>query len=126
MQNSYRLALMLTCFLAGSSSIPVFAAPVAGAGEALFRQRCQICHSVIAAAPSGVGPNLSGVVGRNAGAAVFNYSPALKASKLPWTKPNLDRFITAPSKTVPGTRMVIALSDAKQRKLVIDYLSSLK
>jgi cytochrome c len=126
MQNANKFALMMVGFLAMSCALPVYAAPVAGVGEALFRQRCQICHSVVVAAPSGVGPNLRGVVGRNAGANVFNYSPALKASKLVWTKPNLDRFIAAPSKTVPGTRMVIALADAKQRKAVIDYLSTVK
>lgn len=99
------------------------AAPPAG-GELLFRQRCQACHSSQAGQPAKVGPNLAGVVGRKAAATQFNYSAALKQSGLTWTAQNLDRFLAAPSKTVPGTRMVISVSDAAQRKALIDYLGA--
>lgn len=92
------------------------------AGEQLFRQRCQSCHAA-AAAPAGIGPNLAGVVGRKAGSTGFAYSPALKASGLTWTKANLDTFLTAPGRLVPGTRMVVAIPDPAQRKAVIDFLA---
>jgi cytochrome c len=46
----------------------------------------------------------------------------MKASALPWSTTNLDKFLTAPAKTIPGTKMVIGVSDAAQRKLIIDYL----
>ncbi|MFN3452768.1 MAG: c-type cytochrome [Sphingorhabdus sp.] len=105
---------------------PLLAAPPAANGETLFRQRCQVCHSVVAAKPSGVGPNLSGVVGRKAAATTFNYSTAMKQSKITWTQANLDRYLAAPTKTVPGTRMVIAVPDATQRVAIIKYLSQTK
>jgi cytochrome c len=102
---------------------PVAAGP---AGETLFKQRCAACHGVKAGAPSVVGPNLAGLSGRKAGAAKFNYTPALKASKIVWTKQNLDKFLAAPSKMVPGTRMMISISDPAQRAAVASYLSTLK
>lgn len=92
-------------------------------GATIYRQRCQSCHGV-PARPSPLGPNLTGVVGRKAASTAFNYSPALKASGLTWNRATLDRFLTAPARTVPGTRMVISLPDAAQRAAVLDYLTS--
>ena len=66
---------------------------------------------------------MSGVAGRKAAATTFNYSPALRASGLTWTRANLDRYITAPSRMVPGTRMVIAVSDAAQRAALLNFLT---
>ncbi|MET0238765.1 MAG: c-type cytochrome [Sphingobium sp.] len=105
--------------------LPAFAQDAA-AGGALFKGRCQACHVVTAGQKPTLGPNLSGLAGRKAGSTAFNYSPALKASGLKWDKPTLDRFLTAPMKAVPGTRMVIAVPDAKQRADIVAYLSSLK
>lgn len=93
-------------------------------GGALFRQRCASCHSVAPGQRTPLGPNLSGVVGRKAAATPFaTYSPALKNSNLTWTRANLDRFLAAPTRMVPGTRMVVMLSDAQQRAAVLDYLA---
>ncbi len=93
-------------------------------GEKLFNQRCKVCHSVAAGGVATIGPNLRGVVGRKAGITKFNYSTAMKASTLAWNSGNLDKFLTAPAKTVPGTKMVIGVADAAQRKLIIDYLAA--
>lgn len=92
-------------------------------GATVYRQRCQSCHGT-AERPSPLGPNLSGVVGRKAAATAFKYSPALKASGLTWNRANLDRYLTAPARLVPGTRMVISLTDPAQRAAVLDYLAS--
>lgn len=124
--SGYMGAAAASLIAAGAMLSPLFAAPSAANGETLFRQRCQACHSVVAAKPSGVGPNLSGVVGRKAAATTFNYSTAMKQSKITWTQVNLDRYLAAPTKTVPGTRMVIAISDATQRAAIIKYLSQAK
>ena len=70
-----------------------------------------------------LGPSLSGVAGRKAAATTFNYSPALKASNVTWTRANLDRFLSAPARMIPGTRMVIAVSDAAQRAAILNYLA---
>lgn len=120
--RSVGAALLTTVALLASPA----SAQDAAAGGTLFKARCSICHSVTPGQKAAMAPNLSGVAGRKAGSAEFNYSPALKASGLKWDKPTLDKFLTAPMKAVPGTRMVISLPDAKQRADVVAYLSSLK
>ena len=94
-------------------------------GEQLFRQRCAACHAVTPGAPSPMGPNLSGVVGRKAGTAAFTgYSPALKGANITWTRAELDAFLAAPMRKEPGTRMVIAVTNPQQRAAIVQYLST--
>lgn len=88
---------------------------------------CKACHTVNKGGRNGIGPNLNGVVGRPAASvAGFNYSPALKASKLRWDAKTLDEYLAAPTKKVPGTRMPIATPDATKRAAIIAYLTSAK
>ena len=96
-------------------------------GQKTFRAQCGICHQ---GGPGdgdgGQGPNLNGVVGRKAGtAADFSYTPALKNSGNVWTQANLDRFLTDPSKMVPGTAMPVSIPDTKTRQDLIAYLATL-
>lgn len=93
-------------------------------GQTLFKQRCAACHSIAAGKPSTVGPNLHGVVGRKAATAKFSYSTAMKNSKMVWTKPVLDKYLAAPTKVVPGTKMVISITNTAQRAAIIEYLST--
>ena len=106
----------------GLTLTPALAATPGPDGGALFRQRCQSCHSVTPGKTTPLAPNLAGVVGRKAAETAFNYSPALKASNLTWTRANLDRFLTAPMRMVPGTRMVISVPDPQQRAAILDFL----
>jgi cytochrome c len=104
-----------------------FAQSASPAGDVLFKQRCAMCHSVIKGKAGGVGPNLAGVVGRKSGVASgFAYSAGMKKANLVWNAASLDRFIAAPAKVVPGTKMVIAVSDAKQRSALVAYLAGVK
>lgn len=76
-----------------------------------------------------MGPNLIGVVGRDAASQpdfIPNYSPALKASELTWDKETLDHFLVNPMGMVPGTFMPMQIPDDKTRADVIAYLESLK
>jgi cytochrome c len=102
------------------------AAPVsaqdAAAGKLVFQQRCSSCHSVVAGQPHGIGPSLAGVGGRKAASTAFTYSDALRKSGLTWDAATLDRFLAGPSKLVPGTRMVVAVSDPKQRADLVAFL----
>ena len=62
-----------------------------------------MCHVI---GGVGMGPDLTGVVGRKAASVPgFNYTPALSSSGLTWTRANLDRWLTDPRALVPGTAM---------------------
>lgn len=98
----------------------------APSGDLLFRQRCAMCHSVDKARTTPLGPNLAGVVGRKAGATTFAYSPQLKAANLTWDRATLDRYLTAPTRVVPGTKMVIAVPNPAERAALVSYLATVK
>ena len=95
-------------------------------GAAAFRQRCSSCHALKPTAGKMAGP-LGGVVGRKAGSATgARSSRALVAWGRTWNRPNLEAYLASPTRTVPGTTMVIGLSDAAARKAIIDYLAAQK
>lgn len=99
--------------------------PVAGART--FGQ-CRVCHSTDANGADGVGPNLFRVSNSRAGSRRprFAFSPALKNSKLVWNDATLDRWLTNPATTVPGTKMAfIGLPRKPMRDNVIAYLKTL-
>ena len=106
--------------LATASVLP--AAGPAPDGALLFQQRCAACHTVTPGGRAVLAPNLAGLLNRKAASTTFNYSPALKASKITWTRANLDRFLSGPGQMVPGTRMVISISDPAQRTAVVNYI----
>lgn len=117
--------LWLAAF-AALASAPAHAAVDAAAGAAVFK-RCAMCHSVDPGKKIAMGPNLSGVVGRKAGTAEFNYSPAMKASDIVWTPDTLDAFLQKPAATIKGSRMAFAgLPRAEDRANVIAYLTTRK
>ena len=71
-------------------------------GQQLYEARCGACHSV---EDNRVGPAHHGVYGRKAGSAKdYDYSVAVKASKVVWTERTLDRWLTDPEKLIPGKK----------------------
>ncbi|QTH24842.1 c-type cytochrome (plasmid) [Rhizorhabdus wittichii] len=115
-----------------AAMVLTISAPAAGSASpspqrpASFLQ-CAACHSVDPGR-NGVGPSLAGVAGRKAASLpTFNYSAALKNSGLTWDAASLDRWLTSPQRTVPGTKMPFAgIPDPAKRKEVVDYLMTLK
>ena len=104
--------------------VPIRAQTAAPAAPPAFAA-CRACHVVQKDAKSGLGPNLYGVVGRPAASlAGFNYSPAMKSSKLKWDEATLDAYLAGPTKKVPGTRMPIATPDPAKRAAIIAYLKA--
>jgi cytochrome c len=98
----------------------VFAAGDAVRGQQLYESRCVACHSV---EQSRVGPAHQGVFGRRAGrVAGYDYSPALKASKLVWSDKTLDAWLANPERTIPGQKMGYSVTDASDRADLIAYL----
>jgi cytochrome c len=105
-----------------------FAADAAN-GKAVFDRLCVICHAT-STEPGGppTGPTLAGVVGRKAASVkeFAMYTPALKGHNVTWNDTTLDAFLANPMTTVPGTMMVMPVSDARERADVIAYLKTLK
>jgi len=97
-------------------------------GKATFNTMCGVCHSVQKTGGPVEGPNLLGLVGREAAsqADFVKYSPALQASNLTWSVETLDRFLVNPMAMVPGTLMPMLIRDDKTRADVIAYLATLK
>jgi len=87
---------------------------------------CVVCHSVESGGPLRVAPPLNGIVGaKKARADWYGYSPALKKAGGNWTEADLDKFLTSPSKFLPGTsKTIIGFPDAKQRADIIAALKN--
>ena len=110
-----RLALALGIALSVSAS-----AAERPRGEAVYN-RCLACHAL---ERNAVGPKHCGLFGRRAGTVPgFDYSPAMKRSKIVWDEKTLDRFLADPMKTLPGTSMIFAgVPDARERADLIAWL----
>jgi cytochrome c len=89
-------------------------------GQALYG-RCLACHSL---AYDRTGPRHCGLFGRRAGSVPgFDYSAAMKRSKIVWDAATLDRFLANPARVVPGTSMTYAgVPDRAERAALIAYL----
>jgi cytochrome c len=122
MNRKFFLVAPAAALLAMASTVP--AAGAGPDGALLFQQRCAACHTVTPGARTTLAPNLAGLLNRKAASTAFNYSPALKASNLTWTRANLERFLQGPGQMVPGTRMVISISDPAQRAAVLNYVTT--
>jgi len=95
-------------------------------GEAIFKSRCSGCHAIGPGAQPAFGPQLTGVVGRQAGGAPgYQYSDAMRASGIVWDEEKLKAYIDDAKAVVPGTRMNFWWigSDQKLSDLVA-YLAS--
>ncbi|SPA43591.1 Cytochrome c2 precursor [Cupriavidus taiwanensis] len=126
MRRTLATLLALTAFTA----IPTAAMAAADlqAGKALFATRCASCHHVGRNARAGFGPQLNGIFGRAAGSTPdFQYSDAMRASKVVWSHDTLRAFVRSPGKVVPGTKMRFwGLGDDQQITDLLAYLETFK
>lgn len=116
-----RVTALVVTVLATTISTSTFAQGTVD-GERQFRTRCASCHST-EAGQNRVGPHLSGILGRVAGAVEgARYSAAMKSSGIVWNAQQLDDYLANPRQVVPGTSMPVGLPNAAQRAQVIEYL----
>jgi len=111
--------------LAAASVAAAFAAPAHATdtqrGKSLYETRCTSCHSI---EYPGAGPAHKGLFGRKAGSSPgFNYSNALKDSKVVWSADTLDKWLAGPEAFIPGQRMFVSVPDAVERADIIAYLA---
>jgi cytochrome c len=113
---------LLACAMALACAGPALAQNAA-AGEKDFLI-CRACHQIGPNAHNAVGPVLNGVVGRKAGTYPgYQYSEANRDSGIVWTPEELDKYLAAPQKVVPHTKMIFpGLPTEQQRKDVIAFL----
>ena len=113
---------MVALALLGSSGAFAQAAGDPVKGKTVFA-RCAICHTV-EPGKNKLGPTLANIVGSKAGDVPgFIFSPAMKASKVVWTRDALDKYLTNPRTFLPGNRMIFAgLPKPDDRANVIAYL----
>lgn len=116
--------------MAGAAISISFAASGAQAGDAakgeqVFK-RCAACHTIEAGAPNRVGPNLHGVVGREAGSLDgYPYSKGMKNAGFVWDEANLKEYLKDPKKKVPHNKMGFpGLKKEDQIEDVIAYLKA--
>ena len=98
----------------------------ANQGKNVFSAQCGLCHSAAANDNGGAqGPSLIGVIGRKAASGNFSYTKAMQDSKLTWDAATLDKFLASPTTVVPGSAMVVAVADAKERANLVAYFQAL-
>lgn len=123
--------LMVTMVVAAAAAMPgVATAQDAAAGQRVFNQ-CRACHTPDQGGRNGVGPNLWGVVGRQAASIEgFRYSANMRelaAGGLTWTEDRLRAYITNPKAVVPqGSMSYAGLRNEQQLNDLIAYLNTLK
>jgi len=112
--------LAAVAFSLAAAASPALAAGNAKSGEAIY-SRCLACHAL---AYDRTGPRHCGLFGRRAGSVEgFEYSAAMRKSKIVWNEKTLDRFLADPLQAVPGTAMGYAgVADRKERTDLIAYL----
>jgi len=105
---------------AGSSLFVPARAQVRAEAKALFEKRCGGCHALDR---DKEGPRLGGVYGRTAGSvASFQYSDALKKSRVKWTEETLNKWLTDTEQLVPNNDMTFHVEKADERSEIIAYL----
>jgi cytochrome c len=128
------LAILAACVVGLASNVAL-AEGDAEKGEKVFR-KCKACHSVEEGVTKPTGPNLLGVVGRNAAATEFKYSSGLgdaAEAGLVWETETLDGYLANPKKFLQvflddkkiKNKMKFKLKKEGQRADVIAYLQSL-
>ena len=130
MRSGLCLAVAMTALIA--LEVSAFAAGDVAKGKAAFAVKCAICHQAGLGANPFVGPELNGIVGRDA-ASVPNYKKysdgltKLRQSGFVWTAEDMDKWLADPKSILPDSPMAMAfqgIPDANERANIIAYLKT--
>jgi len=133
MKQTLIVTATLIAALAGSA-LPSYSQDVT-AGEKVFK-KCKACHKIGDGSKNGVGPHLTGVVGRPAGSVEgYKYGTGMKqagAAGLVWTEELILEYITDPKAFLreylddpkAKAKMTFKLKKEQQRIDVLAYLNS--
>lgn len=115
--NILRTAAIITCL----ALVPNMASAMSG--EALYKKKCKMCHS-LKAGKSGIGPSLAGIMGKTAGMQDgYTKYKGLKGSDIVWTDANMDGWLANPGKFIgKKTSMMSKTKKAEDRAAIIEYM----
>jgi cytochrome c len=111
-----------------SMAMPLYAADDLTAARELTIKQCSQCHTFEKGEKHGQGPNLFGLIGREAAAAPgFVYSEGIKEALKGqiWDTALLDRWLTDTLSVAPKAQMVYFQDEPKVRAKLIRFLESL-
>ena len=116
-------AMLIVIGIGMGMSVGATLAADVDAGKKVFR-KCKACHTLKEGGKSAIGPNLYGVVGRNAATVDgFKYSKAMKESGLVWDEETLTGYLTKPKEFLPDNKMPFpGLKKPEQIENVIAYI----
>ncbi len=125
--NRGRLVATIVLML-GTIHAPMLQAEEFVTGEGAFNRQCAPCHvTERQKAYVWLGPDLRGIFNAPAGKREgYEYSGAFRrfAPGVIWNEDNLDTWIRYAQGLVPNSRMLVKISDAEQRRIIIDYLKT--
>jgi cytochrome c len=117
------LHLVIAIFVA----VPAFAADDLAAARQLTVTQCSQCHTFDKGEKHGQGPNLFGLLGREAAAVPgFVFSPGIKEAlqgKV-WDTALLDQWLTDTIAVAPKAQMIYFQDDPDVRAMLIQFLAS--
>lgn len=90
--------------------------------------QCVVCHSLEKHGPLRVAPTLWGIVGApKAGGKGYGYSHALLTAGGVWSESDLNDYLSAPDRFLPGTKKtLLGLADPKERARIVQFLGTLR
>jgi cytochrome c len=115
-----RIAVLLLAVVLPQPAALALPAGDPARGESLYETRCIGCHALD---DNRVGPRHRGVFGRRAGSVPdFDYSAAVKRSRIVWNERTLERWLSNPEQLIPGQKMGYQVAQPQDRTDLIAYL----
>ncbi len=133
---SRRRRVLIAAVLIGAVSVATGRPEQASAAEAAPppvygvdtpAEPCVVCHALRPGDPFRVAPTLFNIVGAEKARARewYGYSAALMTKGGTWTEEDLDAFLKDASAFAPGSTKSIRVTDAAERRRIIDFLKTL-